>query len=69
MDLRLLGSLVLETAVGCPSDCGPHGQCWPSGNGTDVACVCECGWAGECVMCTILACPFLLQSATCVKIA
>jgi hypothetical protein len=46
MDYQLQGSLVLEAAVGCQAECGPHGRC-TAGNGTAApACACECGWAG-----------------------
>ena len=48
VDYELQGSIVMETALGCSQDCGPHGKC-AAGNGTATAsCVCECGWAGRC---------------------
>lgn len=61
LEVVLSGTLVLETAVGCPTDCGPRGRCWVGGNATALppgdtataavepaaACECECGWTGE----------------------
>lgn len=38
--------------MGCPTDCGQHGRCWPSatngsaGSAAAPACECECGWEG-----------------------
>lgn len=46
MDYVLNGTIVMEAAVGCGTDCGAHGRCWPEANGTEAVCECECGWTG-----------------------